>query len=94
MTPSFAMRRLLLFLVSSILVGGNVTTHICIVLVVVFFGILGIFLILQEYGLVGRRRCRQRRGETAMRNAMATAYLHMLLALALVLDRMTRCSQS
>jgi hypothetical protein len=53
------MRRLLLFLVSSILVGGNVTTHICIVLVVVFFGILGIFLILQEYRLVGWRRCRQ-----------------------------------
>lgn len=50
---SFALRRLLLFLVSSTLVGGDATMLICIVLAVVRFGILSIFLMLNRYRLVG-----------------------------------------
>jgi hypothetical protein len=52
MTPSFALRRLLLFLVSSIYVGGNAAMLIRVVGVMACFGILGIFLMLQECRLV------------------------------------------
>jgi hypothetical protein len=50
---SFALRRFLLFLVSSILVGGDATMPICLVLAVVRFGNLSIFLMLYRYRLVG-----------------------------------------
>ena len=45
---SFTLRRLLLFLVSGILVGSDAVMLICLMLVMVFFGVLGIFLVLQE----------------------------------------------